>query len=176
MNHRTPGPLTVSDPIRRQLVRAHQLEGSPMRQHLPASAVADVEAALDVGLPDDLLAILISGSTLFCDRHRMSLDLLLPHQRAIQAAQGPADVFAVGEQPDRFGFYVIERRWVSPPFILEFDAHARSLAPWALEQWMERRVGDLQASMLLGGDEAAQARAGRVPSAADLASFQPHLT
>lgn len=170
-----PGPLDVSAPVRRQIVRAHLLEGSQPELTLDADAVRAVEVELGVRIPDDVLAIMASGSDRFCKVRKMRIDLVLEHQRAVEASDGPRDVFAIGEQPDKVGFYVIEEDWETPPFILEYDAGQRSLSPWALENWMERKLGDYASGLLLEGDRAAQERAGSIPMAEQLEAFTPEL-
>lgn len=169
------GPLEVSAPIRRQIVRIHLLEGTKPETSLDADRVKSVEDELGVRIPDDILAIMASGSKLFCDTRKMRIELVLEHQRAVEESEGPTDVFAVGEQPDKIGYYVVENEWEVPPFLLEYDAAQRSLSPWALENWMERKIGDYRSGMLLEGDHAAQERAGAVPSPEQVEAFVPKL-
>ncbi|MGM0558383.1 MAG: hypothetical protein ACQEVA_18505 [Myxococcota bacterium] len=169
------GPLDVSEPVRRQIVRIHLLEGTEPELSLDVEAVRQVEAELGVRLPDDILAIMASNSQLFCHRRRIQIELVIDHQRSVEESDGPADVFAVGEQPNKYGYYVIEEEYEIPPFILEYDAGQRSLSPWALENWMERKIGDYLSGMLLEGDRAAQERAGSVPSAEQVEAFEPRL-
>lgn len=175
---RTPhesGYLDVSEPVRRQIVRIHLLEGTDPELTLDLDEVRSVEEELGVRLPDDILAIMASGSTFFCDTRRIQIDRVLDHQRAVAESDGPTDVFAVGEQPNKYGYYVIENDYEVPPFILEYDAGQRSLSPWALENWMERKIGGYLSGMLLEGDRAAQERAGSIPSKDQVEAFRPQL-
>lgn len=169
------GPLEVSAPIRRQIVRIHLLEGTEPETSLDADQVRAVEEELGVRIPDDILAIMTSGSKLFCQTRKMRIELVREHQRAVEESEGPTDVFAVGEQPDKYGYYVVENDWEVPPFLLEYDAAQRSLSPWALENWMERKIGDYRSGLLLEGDHAAQERAGAVPSQQQVEAFEPGL-
>ena len=177
MNHqpRGAGPLDVSDVVRRQIVRVHILEGSEPEHSLPTDAVASIERELEVRIPDDILAIMASGSRLFCDKHGLRLDAVLDNQQRVVETEGPTDVFAVGEHPTKNGLYVLEEEWESPPFLLIYDIDARSLEPWALESWMERQIGTLEEAMLMEGDLDAQKRAGRVPTRDEIDAFEPHL-
>ena len=170
------GPLEVSDVIRRQIVRLHLLEGSTPSDTLDADHVSAVEEELGVRMPDDILAVMASDSKLFCHDRKMRIELVLELQSAVLESEGPRDVFAVGEQPDQYGYYVIENAWETPPFLLEYDAGKRSLSPWALENWMERKVGDYESLLMLEGDRDAQERAGSVPSMEQVEAFQPKLT
>jgi hypothetical protein len=169
------GPLRVSEPIRRQIVRIHLLEGTEPDATLDVDEVRTVEIELGVRFPDDILAIMASDSRLFCKVRKMRIDYVLDHQTSVLESEGPNDVFAVGEQPDKYGFYVVEEDWDVPPFLLEYDAAQRSLSPWALENWMERNIGDYVSGLLLEGDHAAQERAGAVPSTEQVQAFQPEL-
>ena len=173
--HQT-GRLAVSDEVHRQIVRVHILEGTEPSQSLGGDAVRATERELGVRLPDDILAIMASGSELFCETHGIRLEDVLDNQQRVVDTEGPTDVFAVGEHPRKKALYVLEEDWETPPFLLIYDIDARSLEPWALESWMERQIGHLEEAMLMEGDLEAQERAGRVPSTDELDAFQPRLT
>lgn len=173
--HHEVGPLEFSEAVQRQLVRCHLLEGTEPSQTLPLDEVRALEETYGCALPDDMLAVMASGTKLFGEEYEMRLDRVAAHTARVAETDGPEGYLGIGSHPTKLALFLIEQDWTLPLFLFEYDTSARSIVPHGIESWLEYIIGQYAETLLLAGGEEELARAGRVPTPEEVEAFEPRL-
>ncbi len=94
---RSPGELDLSDPVRASLAALRRAGGQTARAELELERVREVEAAVGMHLPDDLLGVFAAGVEHLEKRFRMSLGMVIGHTGALRDHRARGDLIGVGQ-------------------------------------------------------------------------------
>jgi len=98
---RSPGDLDVSEPTRTLLLELRQASGQTARPELELERVREVEAAIGMHLPDDLLALFAASIPRVEKGFAMALGMVIGHTGALRDHRARGDLVGVGQAERR---------------------------------------------------------------------------
>jgi hypothetical protein len=98
---RSPGDLSLSGAVRSALAALCRATGQSARPELELERVREVEAAIGMHLPDDLLAVFAARVEHLETKFRMSLGMVIGHTGALRDHRARGDLVGVGQSGAR---------------------------------------------------------------------------
>lgn len=157
---RSPGELAVSESVRRSLAGLRQACAQSARPELELERVREVEAAVGMHLPDDLLAAYAARIPRLEERHRMSLGMVIGHTGALRDHRARGDLVGIGQAAQRVYICLDKGAPASRETrILLYDVDDKTADEVLLADWLAQQL----------------AAAGRPAPAGELPEFAPRL-
>jgi len=141
---RSPGDLNVSARVRATLIGLRRAGGQTARAELQLERVREVEAAVGMHLPDDLLAVFAARAPHLEQRYRMSLGMVIGHTGALRDLRARGDLVGVG-QCGRREYLCLDKGAPATrePHLLTYDADDKTTRDHALAGWLAERLDAL---------------------------------